>query len=120
MIICQREVLMTYLTAIFWFYGDEIILFKKEVEPDYMGMAIYPENHVDKWREVIKDRPEIAGKKYNDIPRGRMTYFAGTRNVYNIAVGKTTLENKALMNALLAKLELPAGANIVFGETAYY
>ena len=109
-----------YLTAIYWFNGDGIIMFKKEVEPDYRGMAIYPEQHVDKWQEVIKDRPELADKKYNDIPRGRMSYFAETENVYNIAVGKRVLENKALMSALLEKLELPAGADIIFEEAAFY
>ena len=111
---------MAFLTAIYWFNGDEIIMFKKEVEPDYRGMAIYPEQHVDKWREVIKDRPELADKKYNDIPRGRMSYFAGKENAYNIAVGKKVLENEPLMRALLKKLELPAGADIVFEEAAYY
>ena len=111
---------MAFLTAIYWFNGDEIIMFKKEVEPDYRGMAIYPEQHVDKWREVVKDRPELAGKKYNEIPRGRMSYFAGKENAYNIAVGKKVLENEPLMRALLKKLELPAGADIVFEEAAYY
>lgn len=111
---------MPYLTAIYWFNGDEIILFKREVEPDHRGIAAYPEQHVDKWREVVAARPELSGKAYNDIPRGRMTYFAGTANVYNIAAGGKTLENNALMNALLKKLALPAGAEIIFEESPYY
>ena len=71
--------------GIFWAYRSRLIVFSEPVA-DVSAVAGVKDSrfgHDAVWAEVVRSRPELGGREYYDVPRGRVVYRVDD-DLYNV------------------------------------
>lgn len=63
--------------GIFWFYDNKVIGVAHDFslkEADSIGLIDSPYTHIEYWKNVQSEYPELRAYEYEQIPRGRVIY----------------------------------------------
>jgi hypothetical protein len=106
--------------GIFWLYKGQIIDFMipvSETSPVGGGFRDSPYEHQAYWGSVQSRFPELRGKEYYDIPRGRI---AGLPNgTYNILLPSRQAANPVLVQQIVRRFQLPPGKISAVSDVHY-
>lgn len=95
--------------GIFWFLGDEIIEFAQDqtaVPVNHVGFKDSPWDHYAVWDKVVKVYPQLQGKEYFDIPRGRVLYNTKD-DMYHIITSTALANDQKKINKVMRAFSLP-------------
>lgn len=93
--------------GIFWINGEELIAFSVPLDraENVGGIVNYPHGHVHIWPLVLRSHPQLAGKEYEEVPRGRVSYLADA-NSFNLLLPSAYLNNRRLTANAIDKFGL--------------
>ncbi|MBR1777273.1 MAG: hypothetical protein IJ752_01645 [Alphaproteobacteria bacterium] len=93
-------------TAIFWKMAQGVFVFGEDspVEPP-LNMADYSGSHVEKWEELRRTNPDLAGYECENFPRGRLIWD-DNQKAYFFYADEKILSDSMAVNAVLNQLGL--------------
>jgi hypothetical protein len=74
------------------------------------GNKIYPGDHYTEWKEVKKLNPKWKYLEYEEVPRGRIVFFANPeRNMFRVYLPGKYKKNKKIQEIIKNVFNLPEG-----------
>jgi hypothetical protein len=106
--------------GIFWFIGKETVIFSEEARniSAVAGFKNYHEGHADVWNKVVKAYPQVRGKEYFEVPRGRVL-FDVEAGKYIIYVSAADSQKKNKMYEVMRQFSLPIQKTIIRKDLHY-
>lgn len=99
--------------GIFWIINNDVVSFQREVVPGEMW-ADSSFDHMHMWSRVISRYPNLQGKDYDNVPRGRVTLI---ESKFMILTGKDW-ENPGILAKIRKEFFLPA--NVIVRDDEHY
>ena len=107
------------MLGIFWIYRGQIIEFSVPAAgiPPIGGFKDSSYDHAAYWKQVCSMHPELKGKEYWTVPRGRVTYTAN--GVYHVVMSTKNAANRILLARIMRLFNLPQGRTIAVADAHY-
>lgn len=105
--------------GIFWLYKGQILQFAESVNnvPPVGGFKDSGYTHDSYWKQVQQMHPELAGKEYFDVPRGRVLFVIN--GTYKIILPSAQSKDMMLIKRIISNFSLPAAKTIVETDLHY-
>ncbi|MFA5071183.1 MAG: hypothetical protein WC511_02320 [Candidatus Pacearchaeota archaeon] len=99
-------------------WGKSIPLNKAET---WDGNKIYSGDHYSEWKEIKRENPKWKHFEYEEIPRGRIVFFADpNKNIFRVYLPKKLKKNMEVQEAIKGVYNLPEGHVEFYFEDFHY
>ena len=104
-----RRVAGTPEVGIFWVLGERILLDSTPITEaeTWSDFKAHPRDHITMWGVYQRAGVVSENLEYDDVPRGRVAYNTKTSE-YLFLADRCILKNKALVDKIMAKMNLPS------------
>lgn len=106
--------------GIFWIIDGEIVAFSVPLDraEHVGGFANYPHGHAQMWPFLVRTRRELAGREYESLPRGRVTFDARVQ-MFNLWMPSSLARELEVVHRVRSQFDLPESQTFV-GADAHY